>query len=160
MDTFANQAIDYLLTQSWQIALLAIIVGLITFALRNRSAHIRYLLWLIVLAKCLVPPIYSVSVAVLPERASVEHSTHMETPLMPIENTVATETPKSVTTEKISQPHRRQFELPNMKQTIVLSWLTGMALFLMWVGGRAVRYTLWLRNRRLSLPPTIDRQFH
>ena len=41
MDTYSNQVTDYLLTQSWQIALLAVIVGLTTFALRNKSAHIR-----------------------------------------------------------------------------------------------------------------------
>ncbi|MBP7049852.1 MAG: M48 family metalloprotease [Phycisphaerae bacterium] len=41
-------------------------VAVLTFALRRRSAHVRYLLWLIVLAKCLVPPLYVVPLYVLP----------------------------------------------------------------------------------------------
>ena len=130
MDAYVNQVTDYLLRQSWQIALLAIIVGLISFALKNKSAHIRYLLWLIVLAKCLVPPLYSVPVAVLPEITQVEHSLHAETPSIPIENTVVTETPEPVTIEKVPQPPNRQFAAPSIKQTIVLVWLAGMFLFL------------------------------
>jgi ankyrin repeat protein/beta-lactamase regulating signal transducer with metallopeptidase domain len=159
METYANQVSGYLLTQSWQIALLAVIVSLIAFVLRNRSAHIRYLLWLIVLAKCLVPPIYSVPVAVLPERIPVEHSLHTEIPLMPIENTTLNETSEPVAIEKTPQPHRRQFTVPSMKQTIVLVWLAGIVLFLMWVGSRAVRYTLWLHRRRTPLTLALDRQF-
>jgi len=73
METYINQVATYLLAQSWQIALLAGIVGLTSCALRNRSAHIRYLLWLIVLAKCLVPPYLTIPLAVLPERSFAEH---------------------------------------------------------------------------------------
>ena len=62
----------YLISQSWQIALLTIIIALASFALRNKSAHVRYLLWLIVLAKCLVPPLLTVPVAVLPTESPVE----------------------------------------------------------------------------------------
>ena len=113
MDTYANQVTGYLLTQSWQIALLAVIVGLISFALRNRSAHIRYLLWLIVLAKCLVPPMYSVPVAVLPERPHVEHSMHVAIPSMPIENTVVTDTREPVIIEKAPVCKRRSKSVPS-----------------------------------------------
>jgi hypothetical protein len=45
---------------------LTLTVAAATFALRHRSAHIRYLLWLIVVAKCLVPPLYAVPLRVLP----------------------------------------------------------------------------------------------
>jgi hypothetical protein len=67
MQSWLAQIVDYLLTQSWQIAILTAMVAAASFALRNRSAHIRYLLWLIVLAKCLIPPLCSVPLAVLPE---------------------------------------------------------------------------------------------
>ena len=52
MQTLADIA-RLLITQSWQLAILIVIVALASYALRNRSAHVRYLLWLIVLAKCL-----------------------------------------------------------------------------------------------------------
>jgi len=67
MNIYLRQFVDYLLNQSWQIAILAMVVALLVFLLRNKSAHVRYLLWLIVLAKCLVPPLYGVPLRVLPE---------------------------------------------------------------------------------------------
>ncbi|MHC4702238.1 MAG: M56 family metallopeptidase, partial [Planctomycetota bacterium] len=67
MDAYIEQVVDYLLSQSWQIAILTAVVALVTFLLRNRSAHIRYLLWLVVLAKCLVPPMYALPLRVLPQ---------------------------------------------------------------------------------------------
>jgi len=70
MNAYANHVVNYLFAQSWQIAILVGLVGLASLALKSRSAHLRYLLWLIVLAKCLVPPVLTVPVAVLPERPS------------------------------------------------------------------------------------------
>ncbi len=69
METLAVKLSDYLLQQSWQIADLIGIGTLINKTLRHRSAHIRYLLWLPVLAKCLVPPVFNMSVAVLPSES-------------------------------------------------------------------------------------------
>ncbi len=159
MDAYVNSVAIYLFAQSWQIALLAGIVGLISLALRNRSAHIRYLLWLIVLAKCLVPPIYSVPVAVLPERSPIEHSTHAALPLTPIENSVATDAAESVTIEEALDTGQEQLTLPNAIETIILVWLAGIFLFLLWVGSRAVRYNLWLHRRRMPLPSTLAQEF-
>jgi beta-lactamase regulating signal transducer with metallopeptidase domain len=67
METYLTPITNYLLTQSWQIAILVVVIAVATLALRNRSAHVRYLLWLIVLAKCLVPPLMTVPLAVLPQ---------------------------------------------------------------------------------------------
>lgn len=61
MDAYLIQVVDYLLSQSWQIAILAVAAALTTFLLRHRSAHVHYPLWLIVLAKCLVPPLSRLS---------------------------------------------------------------------------------------------------
>ncbi len=65
MENYLTQITNYLLTQSWQIAVLIAVIAAVNLALKNRSAHVRYLLWLIVLAKCLVPPLFTVPVAVL-----------------------------------------------------------------------------------------------
>ena len=65
MQLMLRELVAYIINQSWQIALLALIVGLVTLSLRKRSAHVRYLLWLVVLAKCLVPPVFSVGIPVL-----------------------------------------------------------------------------------------------
>ncbi|MHC4539644.1 MAG: ankyrin repeat domain-containing protein [Planctomycetota bacterium] len=159
MDAYVNSVARYLFAQSWQIALLAVIAGLISLALRNRSAHIRYLLWLIVLAKCLVPPMYSVSIAVLPQRSAIEHTRHAALPLTPIEVSVATGAGESVTIEKAPDTSQKQLTLPNAVETTILVWLTGMFLFLLWVGSRAVRYHLWLHRRRMSVPSALAQEF-
>lgn len=57
---------ELLLQQSWQIAVVFVLVAIACWLLRRASAHWRYLLWLVVLAKCLVPPVLQVPVAVLP----------------------------------------------------------------------------------------------
>ena len=49
MNAYASHVAGYLLAQSWQIAILAAFVALLSFGLRNRSPHVRYLLWLIVI---------------------------------------------------------------------------------------------------------------
>ena len=159
MDAYMNQMTRYLFAQSWQIALLAGIVGLISLALRNRSAHIRYLLWLIVLAKCLIPPIYSVPVAVLPDRSPVERLPHPVLPETLADDSVVTDVGASVTVEEVLKPRESKPAVANTREIIILMWLVGAFLFLLWVGGRAVRYTLWLRCRRMSLPSALAQEF-
>jgi serine/threonine-protein phosphatase 6 regulatory ankyrin repeat subunit B len=158
MDTYVNSVATYLFAQSWQIALFALIVGLISFALKNRSAHIRYLLWLIVLAKCLIPPIYSVPVPVLPDRSSVEMLPGPVLTEILVVDSRTTKADTHVEVQTVNASQNSKFALPNTKQTIILVWLLGVFLFLLWVGFRAVRYTLWLHSRRRSLPVHLKRK--
>ena len=44
MESWLIRRADYLVAQSWQIAVLTIAVALASLLLHNRSAHIRYLL--------------------------------------------------------------------------------------------------------------------
>jgi internalin A len=148
MNAYADHAVSYLFTQSWQIALLAGMVGLLSLALRNRSAHLRYLLWLLVLAKCLAPPLVSIPLAVLPEgplpspspaRLSLpqEHAA----PQMPLP------------AAGVTQPQGTPPASISVQELLALVWCAGVFLFLLWIGVRAVRYTTWLRARRRPLPP-------
>ena len=57
---------EYLLQQSLQISVLFAAVLLATWLLRNASAHWRYSLWLLVVAKCLVPAYFCLQLAVWP----------------------------------------------------------------------------------------------
>jgi beta-lactamase regulating signal transducer with metallopeptidase domain len=150
MNAYANHVVSYLLAQSWQIAVLAGMVGLISLALRNRSAHLRYLLWLIVLAKCLVPPFLTVPLAVLPERSSSPSVAPVALP----EDHSALESPVSV--GGATQPQQLKPTVPSVRELIALVWGAGAFLFLLWVAGRAVRYTAWLRDRRRPLPSALQ----
>ena len=75
MENYLSPITNYLLTQSWQIAILVVVIAAVNLALKNKSTHIRYLLWLIVLAKCLVPPLFIVPLAVLPQERYAESDT-------------------------------------------------------------------------------------
>jgi beta-lactamase regulating signal transducer with metallopeptidase domain/Leucine-rich repeat (LRR) protein len=150
MNAYATGVVSYLLAQSWQVAILAATVGLVSFALRNRSAHLRYLLWLIVLAKCLVPPFLTVPLAVLPERSSSAPLPRLDTP----DKYSAPEAP--ILAEGTPKPHEPTLAMPSDRELVALVWMAGTVLFLVWVGGRAVRYTAWLRRRRKVFPPPLQ----
>ncbi len=72
MNTILNQLSEYLWLQSWQVDLFIGVAFILCRALRHKSAHLRYMVWLVVLAKCLVPPIFHVPVALLPAEAMVQ----------------------------------------------------------------------------------------
>ncbi|MFC1793923.1 ankyrin repeat domain-containing protein [Planctomycetota bacterium] len=152
MDTYVNSVTTYLFAQSWQIGLLALIVGLISFALKNRSAHIRYLLWLIVLAKCLIPPVYSVPVPILPDRSSIYKMPGIVSTETPVVDSMIDKADIPVEVQAVNASQDSGFALPSTKYTIILVWLLGILVFLLWIGFRAVRYSLWLRSRRIPLP--------
>jgi beta-lactamase regulating signal transducer with metallopeptidase domain len=69
MVSFLTTVADHLVQQSWQIAAVFVLVALACWGLRKQSAHWRYLLWLVVLAKCLAPAPISVPLAILPPPA-------------------------------------------------------------------------------------------
>ncbi|MFW6062232.1 MAG: hypothetical protein ACOC93_05430, partial [Planctomycetota bacterium] len=70
MDGWLTELAGLLVRQSWQIAVLVVLVAAACRLLRRISAHGRYLLWLVVIVKCLVPPMVSVPLAVLPGAAA------------------------------------------------------------------------------------------
>jgi hypothetical protein len=59
---------DFLSVQSVHLAVLFAIVAAAAALLRRQTAHLRYLLWLLIVAKCFVPPLHTFSLPVLPER--------------------------------------------------------------------------------------------
>jgi len=150
MNAYADYVVNCLSAQSWPIAILAGTVGLLSFTLRHRSAHLRYLLWLIILAKCLVPPFVTVPLAVLPERPSGPFVGGFSLP----EEYSGSETP--VLANRDMKPPDPAPAMLSTRESMALVWTAGVAIFLLWVGGRAVRYTSWLRARRRALSPALQ----
>ena len=59
-----NNLLSLLMTQSWQIAALAMIVAVVVkLAARNRP-HLAHALWILVLIKCVTPPVWGHSLGV------------------------------------------------------------------------------------------------
>ena len=146
---------DYLVRQSWQIAVLAFAVAMVSLLLRNRSAHVRYLLWLIVLAKCLVPPLFTVPIAVLPESSDVE-------PVV-VSEVVIPAAPVEVIEAPISEPYAAPVvpvtPLPapgfldkladvSIEQWLVFAWVGGTFGFALIVFVKGLRTNRWLRRNR------------
>jgi ankyrin repeat protein/beta-lactamase regulating signal transducer with metallopeptidase domain/Tol biopolymer transport system component len=153
METYLTQITDYLLRQSWQIAVLVLVVAAATFALRNRSAHVRYLLWLIVLAKCLVPPLLEVPVAVLPERVSVGAA--FTIPLPAAVETMP-ETTRPLEVAPIVAPVVPSRPQLSPRQWIAIGWLAGVLAFACIAAVKAGRTVRWLRRDRRPLPHDVQ----
>lgn len=158
METYFTQITNYLLTQSWQIAVLVAVIAAATVTLKNRSAHVRYLLWLIVLAKCLVPPLLTVPLAVLPAEQLSEPTTMpapratamefeeadvpvAETPVFPQSSGAVAPTP-------VALERAPRFTL---RQWLGLAWAAGVVALLLFAATKASRTNQWLRRRRKPL---------
>lgn len=153
METYLTQITNYLLIQSWQIAVLVTVMAVAAWALRNRSAHIRYLLWLIVLAKCLAPPLLRVPVAVLPERTP--NPAAVVTPVP----TVVEAAPETTTSAKpLSLGSPLAYSRPELSthQWLAIGWLIGMLAFTCMMVVKAYRTVRWVHRDRKPLPRDVQ----
>jgi beta-lactamase regulating signal transducer with metallopeptidase domain len=160
MENYLSQIINYLLTQSWQITLLVIVIAAVTLALKNRSAHVRYLLWLIVLAKCLVPPLVNIPLAVLPQDKMPE-PTLISNGEIPAANVEMADTVASKPVVLPSSPFKsptilERLEKVTVRQWLGFGWIVGVAAFLFFAVIKALRTQLWLKCERKSLPAELQ----
>ncbi len=151
MENYLTQITNYLLTQSWQITALVGVIAAVNLALKNRSAHIRYLLWLIVLAKCLVPPLFTIPLAVLPQPAPPILVETVFT--LPAEPAVAPATPVAATPTSTVAERPVRF---TTRQWLVFGWVMGVAAFIIFAVTKALRTNSWLRRQRKLLPGELQ----
>ena len=142
---------EYLWNQSGQVALLFFLVAGLSWIFRSASAHWRYLLWSVILIKCLFPPLWIVPLALFPalESPPAKHvsppvaenaSLHLakngvprSSPLAPVQQTApGLELHKGM--EK-----SRAF---GVKAWFGLSWAAGLGLFMLVYLIRAWRINL------------------
>ena len=160
MENYLSQITNYLLTQSWQIAVLVVLIAAVNMILENRSAHIRYLLWLIVLAKCLVPPLVTIPLAILPQDKMPEPALSSNGEML----AVNVEMSDTITSEPITLP-----SLPITSPTIMerlasvtasqwlgFAWAVGVAVFFLFAVIKALRTNRWLRRDRKPLPAEVQ----
>ncbi len=160
MQNALNEIASYLLGQSWQIAVVFVVVAGACWALRKSNAHWRYLLWLVVLAKCLVPPLLSVPVAVLPgSPTAAQKSLSAQAPaaavVLPEASAVPlpvapTEVPVAEPVEIAPQPTFEPAIQPSLTfvQWLAVAWMAGAAAFLLCCLFKAWRTQGRLRRTR------------
>jgi beta-lactamase regulating signal transducer with metallopeptidase domain len=160
MESKLAQITDYLLVQSCQMVVLTIFIAAGAFFLRYRSAQVRYLLWLIVLAKCLIPPVYRMPLPVLPhERSSVSPLKSVLPEAAPFKagsvvSPSATPTQFSSTQMETVAVSRAE-EKParwSARARFGLVWLVVAVARLIHDGVKASRMHLGLRRKRRPLP--------
>jgi len=160
MESLLTQITNYLHAQSWQIAVLTIVIVFISFLFKNKSAHIRYILWMIVLAKCLVPPFYTISLAVLPPQEIPVRTLSQPT----VENMITEYSVPELTLTELSDsmPNRSEIIPPliskekkvnyNTRSLLAIGWLAGLIALSLYYIINALRTQIWLHNRRKELP--------
>jgi len=160
MENYLSQITNYLLMQSWQIAILVVVIAAVNMALKNRSAHVRYLLWLIVLAKCLVPPLVTIPLAVFPQDKMPE-PTVISNGEMPAVNVEMADT---VTSELIVLPSlpvtsptiMERLARVTARQWMGFGWIVGVAALLFFAVIKALRTEFWLKCERKPLPAELQ----
>jgi ankyrin repeat protein/beta-lactamase regulating signal transducer with metallopeptidase domain len=170
MEAFLTKAVPYLVSQSWQIAILTVAIAAATFALRNRSAHVRYLLWLIVLAKCLVPPVHSVPLGILPvetrarqpmvaPQAEILSEQVQNADINPV---LADPSESGIIKADAAAPSRAGASNSDIStRTRVIryfgiAWIIGASIYLAMNVLRALRANFWLWKKRRILPAELQ----
>lgn len=185
MESLLMAVADYLTRQTWQVAVVFVVVATACYGLRKASAHGRYLLWLVVLAKCLTPGLVSVPLAVWPQRAEVQQApvalplpvaapgpNEMRLPAAAIaeerEQPTATALPV-VVAAKVS-PHgvaksaehdaANAFSLRKIspRAWLAAAWCAGVAIFFICVWIKAWSTYRWLRRTRCAADPQLAAQ--
>jgi len=160
MEDYLTQITNYLLTQSWQIAVLVVVIAVVNLALKNRSAHVRYLLWLIVLAKCLVPPLVTIPLAILPQDKMPE-PTLISSGEMPAVNVEMKDTVRSGPIALPSLPVTSPTIMERLarvtaRQWLGFAWIIGATVFVLIAVTKALRTNFWLWRQRKLLPAELQ----
>jgi beta-lactamase regulating signal transducer with metallopeptidase domain len=155
MNTFLQLA----LTQIWQTAAVALAVAIVVQFVGRRRPHLAYLLWLVVIAKSLTPPIWSSPAGVFSWTA-IAGSAPSTVELPPA--TPAPISPQSAPTTVAASTVAPPLALNSESNALPISdWLTATnVLPLVWVAGTAILAALFVVNwfrilgrlRRTALP--------
>ena len=177
MESLLTATAEYLTRQSVQIVVVFVLVAVVCWALRKTSAHWRYLLWLVVLAKCLAPGLIRVPLAVLPQETDLQQTSPVATPQpvaapsttavlvvaattepeMPIASPQPITTPAGTTQLETAAPSAGQspgttsMSDLNLKAWLAAVWSLGVAVFLGHVAIKArTTHRRLRRTRRMA----------
>jgi beta-lactamase regulating signal transducer with metallopeptidase domain len=149
-DQVSRQWLAWMLSGSWQLALLVCIVAVVTHVAQAASARLRYGLWLLVLAKVFLPPGLETPLsvgrwAVAPLLATTGLSPTVTDASLPF-GLLASETPADAP-EQAGPPSvaNRASTLPAL---LMGAWAAGGGLFWAMVGWRYARVTRVSRSAR------------
>ena len=142
----ASRLLELLWVQSWQVAVLFALVGLACLFLRRASAHWRYLLWLVVLVKCLVPPVMPVALPGLTK--SLDQIFSKRNAAMPAAQSAALAAPQPVVSPADHLARGPFWERWDWRLCLVLGWAAGGLGYLTVAMAKAWRIQVGLKRAR------------
>jgi len=157
-------------TQLWQVTLLAIVVGLIVRTCCRHRPHLAYLLWMIVILKCLTPPVLSSPTSPFSWLDTFLHAEAVATStvaMTPVTRSLPTFAAVTDDDSEINAPRTKQAPILPPTSTINLLELVAVALAIVWLAGIGVftaRSAIKLQNLRrmrrteIELPARLQDQ--
>ena len=140
---------DYLASQSWQLALgFALVAGLCR-ALRNASAHWRYLLWIALLLKCVLPAAILVPLPDWHPQERVPMASHE------VASTRSTQPPAAAVQPFVSNSRQQEslsvWQRLDIRDCLLTVWGAGAIILLAVATAKALRIQRDLKRER-TLP--------
>lgn len=167
------------ISQLWQLTALILVVGLLVHFFGRRRPHLAYVLWFVVLLKCVTPPIWSSPTGIfswVDARVTKSDSVAKSTAFEPITKSEATESEttsippvepmptsfsasennsEAVAEESITTPIAKSNDSFSIGQLLAIVWLCGsMAIGGLLIGGWSYYYFL-LRYHRLEIDDQV-----
>ena len=82
MEQVANEWMRLAITQAWQLTALIVLTAIVVRLFAHNRPHLAFVLWLLVLVKCVTPPVWSSPSGVFswlqPSRAVASALTHWD----------------------------------------------------------------------------------
>jgi bla regulator protein blaR1 len=137
---------NWMAAMLWQSAILIAIVWTADLLLRRFAwPQFRYILWLLIFVKLLLPPGFALPTSITSRLAVIQHSIHgdIAKPSHLSSNGLAVQAPIEIAQAKMSPSSSRTIE-PSLswQSKLMLVWLTGIMVFAFW---------LYLRLRHLRI---------
>ncbi len=168
---------ELLWNQLWQVTLVALAIGLIVRVFCRHRAHLAYLLWMLVLVKCLTPPLvaHPISLVAWPVNSAPTETMAAVNRIVDDSPIVAqnseTNAPRDVTagmlggpisptdeaaSEPAAVPARGLMRTLSPSRLLVGAWLLGVAMLLMVLAVKWLRFQHQLRRSTLPTSAALD----
>ncbi|MGI9516539.1 MAG: M56 family metallopeptidase [Pirellulaceae bacterium] len=179
-----SDLLSLLITQTWQVTVLAVVVWFVTRTWTKNRPHLAHALWILVLIKCLTPPVISSPTSAFSWLGadSPSHTVHEELvrntdqtnskPMFvsPRDSIVVQAVPqanfaeaKSKTSSPIPIPRAKSVtpseshKAVNWPGFVTRVWLLGVAIGLVWTSLRMLLFLRWIRASRTSTDSSVER---
>ena len=134
--SFQNETAEIVWQQLLQVSLAIAVASVVTVWLGRRKPHLAYLLWLLMLCKCVTPPLWSSPTGVFSwSQAQITHASPRSAPVRSITSSAPMlfENPSAAHEPTTYAPSASANETQSTMESASIRWTTW--LFVTWLGG-------------------------